>query len=487
MTPLNFAQWLFKTNSNNLNKIALVDDSNTILTYGELEQKTKNFAQTLRCSRLIPQQRIIICLDDCLEWPVAFLAAISVGLNPVMVSADLPLAAINKIIALSDAAAIISDNVSNLNLKQFTKNQIMVAEDTTQTSEFYEYHPDEPCFWLLTSGTSGDSKCVVHRHASLYNIFKLVAIPAFNIDINSHILSTAKLSFTYGLNNDITIGLGSGATVYLIKGAPAPTKIFNKLNQYPITHLFTVPTVLNSMLKHKQDKKMSSTVKMIVSAGEALPPLLSSKFEKYYNTRVYNHIGMSEVTQAYCAQTPFNYEHGTLGVPLPGVLCELRNEDGSLTVDGEIGELWVNSPCSALGYWKDAEKTKNTFYGPWVKTGDKVKKTKSGQYVYISRADDLIKVNGLYVAPIEIESVINTINGIVDCSVVSIKSSAGLAEIHAFIVGSISDSELRAQLNKLLPNYKIPKYFKFVESLPKTVTNKKIRSVLRQVGQDYAY
>jgi benzoate-CoA ligase len=474
----NFAQWLFEKNIPNKNKLALVDN-NQSLNYQQLEHQAKIVAKKFIDADLLPQQRIILRLEDCVEWPIFFLASLCVGLNPVLVSADLPEQSLLRIIDLCDCQAVVSKNQNYAGVKNFHKYQALQSGD--QIGNFYNYHPDEPCFWLLSSGTTGEPKCIVHRHANLHNLFELVAEPAYGINSQSRILSTAKLSFTYGFNNGITFSLGHGATTYLINGIPAPSLIFDKIDQHLITHFFTVPTVIDSMLRHGQNKTLNQSVKLMVSSGEPLPDAIREKFEAQHKVVIYNCIGMSEVTQTYCAQTLQNYEAGTVGGPLPGIQCRVQTDNGSIAPIGEIGELFVKSPCAALMYWKDWNKTKTTFLGEWVRTGDKVIQTSQGNFKYVSRADDLIKINGLYVSPIEIETAIMQIPDVLDCAVVVGRDNP-LPEIHAFVVANkVTETQIKNILRNTLDRHKIPKQIHFIDSLPKTVTFKKQRSKLREL------
>lgn len=474
-----FVEWVFDKNKHLADKTALVDD-NQQLTYGDLERHVSGFSSYLKKLKIQPQQRILICMDDCVEWPVAFLSCLAVGANPVLVSSELPTVSLNKIIKLTDAVAVISNKIIEAEVDLITN----ILNHTSQTIDFYQYHPDEPCVWLLSSGTTGDSKCIVHRHSALYNLFQIATDSVCKIDQDSRIYSTAKLSFTYGFNNAITFGLGSGATVYLLAGAPAPTRVFEKLQNHQITHFFTVPTIINSMVKHGQHQQLPSSITMMVSAGEPLPLSLCQQFEHRYNIKIYNCIGMGETMQMYCSQSKDHYESGTIGVPLPGVECKILNDLGEEVVDGSVGELWVKTPCAALMYWKNWSSTKEIFQGPWVKTGDQVMQTPTGHYVYVSRSDELIKINGLFVSPIEIESAILECENVVDCAVISSKSKNELPEIHAFIVGDVDVQMVRDFLKNHLPGYKIPKYIKLLDNLPKTITNKKQRAVLRQTLND---
>lgn len=479
MTQKNFAQWLFEKNSTQADKLAVVDNDRG-LTYRELELQAKRFAQVLVQSGLRPQQRIIICLEDCVEWPIFFLACLTAGLNPVLVSTDLPIKNLQRIMSLCDCAAMITKQHQDHGVRNFTKTDAWTSGSEIQ--DFYQYHSDEPCFWLLSSGTTGEPKCIVHPHANLHRLLELVAGPAYGIDQNSRVLSTAKLSFTYGFNNGVTFALGQGATTYLINGVPAPSLIFDKIQQHHITHFFTVPTVIASMLRHGADKKLHDSVQLMVSSGEPLPENVRVEFEQQHDLTIYNCIGMSETTQTYCAQTKINYEANTVGQALPGVELQVRDDDGSVVPVGKIGELFVKSPCQALMYWKDSNKSKSTFLGEWVRTGDKVIQTAQGNLIYVSRADDLIKINGMYVSPIEVESAICQMPGIIECAVV-IGHDNHMPEIHAFVIreGDITDSHIKMHLQSQLERHKIPKRIHFIDSLPKTVTFKKQRSKLREL------
>ena len=477
----NFARFIIDRNQYQSDKIAIVDDNKQI-TYSDLERYILSFSYILYQSGVQPQDRIIICMDDCVEWPIAFLSIIAVGGNPVLVSVDLPISTIEKVCEITDAKFSIGKKIANL--KSFAKDIIM-TEANIYLPEFYQYHNDEMCFWLLSSGTTGEPKCVVHRHCDLEILLDLVAWPAYRIDKDSKILSTAKLSFTYGFNNSLTFGLGKGATVFLINGKPAPSKIYERIRIDNITHFFTVPTVINSMLKHPADYKISNKVKIMVSSGEPLPRLVAKKFQQFHDIDILDGLGMSECMYNYCTNTPSNFVFGTIGRPLPGIECEVRDDNGNLTLNGEIGELWVKHPCAAIQYWKDWYKTKSTFIGDWIKTGDKVIKLSNGNYKYVSRKDDLLKINGMYVSPIEIENAIMEIPSIIDCGVVAKINDYGLPELHAFVFSNQTQTvaNLRQALSNRLPDYKLPKKWHFIDEIPKTVTGKKNRNLLRQ-GRD---
>lgn len=473
----NFAAWVFATHADKKNKTAVVDDCAS-LTYGQLQDHVEKFAGLLRQQGYTAQQRIVISMDDSVAWPVAFFGALYQGMNPVLVSNVMLEKDIERIVAISDASVIVSDQSCSWSIPAIDSARALDCQ-AEPVKDYYNFHPDEPCLWLLSSGSTGEPKCIVNRHANLYNLMCLVT-PAAGIDSNSRILSTAKMSWTYGFNVSVTFALGHGATAHVVSGVPSPTRIYNLICQHAITHLFSVPAVLASMLKHKRSDLPQDL--QIFSSGEPLPLPVAQEFVDGFGIQVCDVFGMSETTQIYCMQSKHNWEPGTIGQPLPGVECVLRDEQGQIVPAGQVGEIYVSSPCQASLYWKDWQKTRSTFLGSWVRTGDNARWSDRGNLIFLGRRDDLIKIKGLYVSPFEIESAVATLPEVEDCTVVHVANTQGLAELHAFVVinKSITTDYVREQLGKVLSKHKIPKHIKFVDTLPKTLTNKKMRAVLRQ-------
>lgn len=473
----NFAQWVFDNNIDQPDKIAIIDDTRA-LNYRELQEHSKTFAGFMRQQGIAPKERVLLCMDDSVAWPVAFFGCILAGINPVFVSKDLPKSMIEYVKDITDASAIISE--SNLQLSNTAYIPITaVMSDHEPVAEIYCWHPDEACFWLLSSGSTGNCKCMVHRHANLFYLFQSVAHTAYDINRQSVILNSAKMSFTYGFNNGVNFGLASGATIVVMRGPPSPSRIMDRLVQHSVTHFFAVPSVLNSMIKHHKDWILPKSVVKMVCSTEPLPESVRLQFEHLYQCRVYNGIGMSETTQTYCSQTVENYEPGTMGQPLPDIEMKLMDEQGQLIDDDRVGEIWVKSPCAAYVYWNNWHASKKTFHGHWVKTGDTARRTSAGNYVYVARTDDLIKIKGLFVSPIEIESEILKVTGVNDCAVI-VDYKNDLPELHAFITGNVSTDVIKSHLRTTLPSYMIPGRFHFINQLPTTVTFKKQRATLKK-------
>jgi acyl-coenzyme A synthetase/AMP-(fatty) acid ligase len=466
----NFTRYILDKNKTQKNKTALIDDEKSLM-YGELEDYVLQFSAVLK-NKVDSGTRVLMLMDDCVEWNVAVLSIIAIGAVPVLASIDLGHKAIVNIIKLSDAQLVISSLNDEFGIQKISKEEILVSNNKTFT-EFYDWHPDENCWWYLTSGTSGDPKCMIHRHDNLYTLPELIHKNALQITQDSINMASPKLQFAYGFGVFLST-LYTGSTQVLSSGKPAPSKIFKKLHAHKVTNFFSTVYVLNSIRKHKQEEQFPSSVKYIVSSGEPLPESLDISFKETFNIPIVNGLGMAELGQIFCIQDSNVLEFGTIGRPIPQVEFEVRDENGHKVAPGQPGELYVRSPCMATFYWKNWQKTKDTFYGPWLRTGDCVVELPSGNYKFLARVNGGFKINNEYVTPTEIESVILDNDAILDCMVVFKNTEIG--EIHAHVVSKNNTVvDLKDYLKLKLPAYKIPKYFHFSKELPTTVTGKKLR------------
>lgn len=457
----NFAKYIININSNRRNKLALVGN-NKSLTYGELEKNIYGYSQILKNLGIQPEDKVIINMDDCPEWVVAYLSIIMIGAVPVPVSPFFSKEQVNNLYEYSNSKLIITE----------------IPEKFLQFNyDFYDWGSDEICYWILTSGTSGKSLGVIHRHNNLKKIVDLFSNYGFYFNEKSRILPSVKLNFGFGMNTTI-VGLANGSTIYFMTGLPSPSKIFELFKKNDITHFLTVPAIIRSMIKH-QKKCEKFTPEIVVVTGESTPDLLSKEFKNRFNTILLDSYGSSECGITITTQTIDNYNDATCGKPPKDVVCSIRDDNGNEVFDGIVGEMWVKHPCSGFGYWKDWENTKKMFVGEWTRTGDLMLKLPNGNYKYISRNNDIIKINGMFVSPTEIESIILTIDNVIDVAVISKENIHGLQEIHAFVITD-KNINLRDLLKGKIEKNKMPKYFHIVKDLPRSVNLKKKRSVLRE-------
>ena len=478
----NHAIRLFLANNARGGKTAIVD-KNISLTFAELSRFSRSFATQLKQLGLLPQSRVLFYFDDSAEWVVAFLGCLLAGLNPVGVDFRTNQDQLNKIIDLVDARAVISDQpINNHTISVIARNRILDIFDPIRDDQCYDFHPDEFCFWYSTSGTTGRPKSVVHRHDSFAN-HGTISKDIWNIDEQSRLLNGSKLSFAYGIYPVFMMGLPRGATIYLLDGVPAPSRIFDHVNKFGISHLFLVPGVVNALIKHAHigADRFGPDLQCVVSSGESLPPLLIQNFNDQFGIKIRNSFGTTECSAMTFTPMLDNYEIDSMGSVMPGHEVKLLDENQKPVSDGTPGELWIKCNSMACCYWKDSQWSRHSFVGQWFRTGDIVVKTTSNNYKHISRIDDFIKINGQWVAATEIESSLQQVQGIDDAAVIFEVAKDALPKIHAFVVTkdkSIDKLHVERILMDRLPSYKMPKHYHFIDNIPRTLTNKKMKYML---------
>jgi len=467
------------------NKIAIKDDDSQIL-YKEMPNAIFNCAWLLEQQDVRPGDRIAMLMGDSIEWVISFFAVLYIGAVPVLLSPKIPKKNLENMIENCHARYIINSqcdiDLANLNLNQ--KIKIIQKKEILNKYDYksivpYAWHPDEMSIWCSSSGTSGKGQqYVIHRHETFFEAIKM-NIEMHDITSQSVIFSSAKLSFQYGLMNMI-YGLVQGGQVILSNKIPARKYVCKIIKLNKVTHFYTTPTIISSMVKIRQSSDDLQSTNYVICGGEPLPKFIEKQFFKLYNKLIFNGIGMAELITWATSQNPTRNKFGTIGVPMPGSICEIRKEDGKLCGIGELGELYIKQPTTALMYWNFAQNSRETFINGWFKSRDIVYWDDEGYIIYVCRSDDLIRIKESYVNPIDIEEEILRHPSIEECVVLSIKNKFDMPEISSKIVlksGKImTPSELRTFLSTKLESYKIPKYIDFVGELSKTVTTKKIRN-----------
>jgi benzoate-CoA ligase len=350
---------------------------------------------------------------------------------------------------------------------------------------------DDIAFWLYSSGSTGKPKGAVHTHANLYWTAELYAKRVLGIREDDIVFSAAKLFFAYGLGNALTFPLSVGATTVLMAERPTPAAAFRRITQHKPTIFCGVPTLYASMLA-SPDMPTRDQVRLRVctSAGEALPRKTGEHFAAHTGCEILDGIGSTEMLHIFLSNRPGNVAYGTTGTAVPGYDVELRDESGHPVPDGEIGDLYIRGPSAALMYWCNREKTRATFLGDWLRSGDKYWRLPDGNYVYAGRGDDMLKVSGQYVSPVEVEMVLMQHHHVLEAAVVGITRD-GLVKTRAFVVlkaGAPNSQQLAAELKgfvkaRMAP-HKYPREIIFIDDLPKTATGKIQRFKLRESALD---
>jgi benzoate-CoA ligase len=350
--------------------------------------------------------------------------------------------------------------------------------------------PDDACFWLYSSGSTGAPKGTVHLQTSLVQTAELYGQAILGIRESDVVFSAAKLFFAYGLGNALSFPLSVGATTVLLGERPTPPAVCGILRQHQPTVFYGVPTLYSALLASPHlPKREELNLRRCASAGEALPPEIGRRWFEHTGVDILDGLGSTEMLHIFLSNRPGDVRYGTSGKPVPGYEIRLVDEDGKPVTKGEMGELQVAGSTSAAFYWNNREKSRNTFLGPWTRSGDKYIESEDGYFAYCGRADDMLKVSGIWVSPFEVEAVLASHPAVLEAAVVGCADENGLIKPKAFVVlrPDVSQtpdlaSTLQQHVKERLAPYKYPRWVEFVPDLPKTATGKIQRFKLRSSG-----
>lgn len=507
-TEFNFAQHLIAVNDRRASKTALIDDVGK-LTYGELAEQVRLFAGGLKALGLKREERVLLLMQDSSDWVVAFLGSLYAGVVPVAVNTLLTVedyafmlgnsraqAALVSGALLPTLQAALEINTAEVQHTVVSRPTAALATGQTDMATFISQSSpvlpaptlaDEPAFWLYSSGSTGKPKGTVHSQGNLYWTAELYGKGVLQLRESDTVFSAAKLFFAYGLGNALTFPLSVGASVVLMAERPTPQATFQRMVDHQPTVFYGAPTGYGGMLASPNlPAKSQVALRLCSSAGEALPRDIGERWTAHFGCEIIDGIGSTEMLHVFLSNRPGDVRYGTTGKPVAGYEIELRNEDGSvITGHNEIGDLYIQGPSSALMYWNNREKSRDTFQGAWTKSGDKYTRDVDGYYTYAGRNDDMLKVSGIYVSPFEVEATLVQHPAILEAAVIGKEDSDGLTKTKAFIVlkagQSLSEEEVKAFVKEHLAPYKYPRFIEFVAELPKTATGKIQRFRLRDL------
>jgi benzoate-CoA ligase len=504
----NFAADILKRNldAGRAEKIAFVDHRGTC-SYGDLAARAERFGHVLRSLGIRREERILMCLLDTVDWPTAFLGAIKAGVVAVpvntlmteddyrfmlddsrarllVVSEELLPKFEKAIAAAKDLAHVIVSGEKAHRHKRF--DDVLAAAKTEPVTA--PTTCDDICFWLYTSGSTGKPKGAVHTHADLKLTDELYAGPILGIAENDICYSVAKLFFAYGLGNALTFPMSAGATTVLLPQRPTPDLVADLLKKHRVTIFYAVPTFYAAFLASPAaPARAELKVRRCVSAGEALPTDVGRRWSERYGADILDGLGSTEMLHIFLTNRPGDVKYGTSGKPVPGYDIRLVDDAGEIiTTRGEMGELQVRGPTSAIMYWNNREQSRATFLGEWTRSGDKYVEDDNGYFVYCGRRDDMLKVSGMYVSPFEVEGVLQSHPDVLEAAVVGWPDADRLIKPKAFVVlkspdkaGDAFAQTLQDECRQKLAVYKYPRWIEFRTELPKTATGKIQRFKLR--------
>ena len=473
------------------------------VTYGELAEGVNRCGSALIDLGLSAGERVLMVVKDCPEFITLFFGAVKAGIVPVPV---------NTLMRTTDYRYLIDD--SECTALVYSPEFVGSVEQALSASGFQPAHvlrtegaggfaehmsnasvalepaataPTDECFWLYSSGSTGNPKGVIHVHRDIVCTSQRYAVDTLGLNEDDVCFTMSKLFHSYGFGNAMTFPLWTGGSVVLSDRRVSPEMVFEIIEQFRPTVFFGVPTLYVQGLKVLETAEPDlSSLRLCISAGEALPADVFERWKARTGLSLLDGIGSTENQHIFISNTVTDIRPGTTGRVVPGYEVKVVDDDGNPVDQGEIGTVYVKGESAAKSYWKNPEKTAITMLGEWLNTGDMYYQDEDGYYVNCGRGDDMLKVGGLWCSPFEIEAKLIEHPKVLEAAVVGRADRDGLIKPEAFVVlndpgepGDTLEEELREHCRAELARYKYPRGFNFVDELPKTVTGKIQRFKLR--------
>ena len=470
------------------------------VTYAELAERVNRTASVLRDAFDVrPEERVVLLLLDMPAFHAAFFGAIKIGAVPIPVNTLWKTPGYRYVLNDSRArVAIVSDallpKIAALDRADVPALRHVVAAGTdldalaARASPALDAEPvsrDAPAFWLYSSGSTGAPKGCVHLQHDMVVCAELFAKGILNLTERDRCFSVAKLFFAYGLGNAGYFPLAVGATSILMPDPPAAASVYAAIARHRPTIFSSVPTGFAMLLAQPGEFDLSS-IRLAVSAGESLPAPLYERFKQRFGIDILDGIGSTEALHMFTSNRPGAIRPGSSGLIVPGYAAAILDERKQPVPQGDMGDLWVSGDSICAEYWNQHEKTKATIHGDWIRTGDRYSQDADGFYWHGGRSDDMLKVGGQWVSPIEVEAALAAHGAVHECAVVGREDADGLTKPIAFVVlrdARAATPALAADLQQFvratLAEYKRPRWVEFLPELPRTATGKVQRFKLR--------
>jgi benzoate-CoA ligase family protein len=498
-------------------------------SYELVAQRTRAVSSLLRQRGIRRGERVLLVLPDSPPFAWAFFGVLARGAVIAMGNPDASPEQIDYLIGYTRATAVITiprvaeklsprrhpdlvavwlipDSRTGDDSESATTAALPHATDLAEElasvaidHESLPIHKDEPAIWLFTSGSTGEPKANIHSHRDFIFNTEVYAKNTVGYAQSDVTVSVPRLFFGYATGTNLMFPFAVGASVGLFSERPTPESLATALARYRATVVTNVPTMLGKLLDHDEAERTRGAagldlahVRFSLSAGEALPEALLRRWQGRFGSDVYDGIGSAEMFHIYASNRPGDIKPGSLGRVVDGYELRVLPEEAegvgaAPCAPGEIGVLWVKGDSVSHGYWLDRDKSWKTFHGHWCRTGDLFSMDAEGYLFFAGRADELLKVSGLWVAPVEVEECLMrhaavslaAVIGVEDAGLTKIKAFVVLRAAHASKAGPVLEAELQEMVKSSIAKHKYPRTVEFVSDVPKNDRGKVDRKALR--------
>jgi acetyl-CoA synthetase len=486
------------------NRLALTGPSGA-RSYSELCGDASRWGHGFTSLGLKRGDRVLMFLDDTPAYPAAFFGAVRAGFVPLLINTLTPPDLLQFYLSDSGATVAVADaefgqRFDAIACKGTSLNTLIVVNGAAPAqavpttllaaqwlADFPQHlpqtatHRNEMAFWMYSSGSTGRPKGVVHLQHDMAYSDCAFAKTVLKLQPEDICFSVPKIFFAYGFGNSITFPFSAGATSLLLPGQPKPQAIFDAIERYRPSLFFGLPTLYTALTKAESAQGRDySSLRMALSAAEVLSAEVSNGWKRLTGLEIVEGLGSTEALHIYLSNRADQKKPGAAGLRVPGYEIALLDRDGRDVADNEEGILWVRGDSNTPLYWNRPDKSAETIRkAGWIYTGDRFTRDPDGFYFFRGRADDLVKISGQWVYPLEVELCLAEHPDVRECAVFAAELSDRRMTLKAVVVmnGRTFDEETATRMlqdfvkEKLLP-YKYPREIKFIDELPKTGTGK---------------
>lgn len=492
----NASRLLWDNLPHNAARPALFHDTGQ-MTYGALVDLAGRFGSLLRARGCVPGDRVLLLLEDEPAYPAVIMGAMRAGLVPMMINCQSPVDLITYFLQDSQATAAVFSPAFGPLLKAAVSaahTTIAIIPSDTQALAGADPHlPEAPtrrddmAFWMYSSGSTGRPKGVVHKHEDAAYTAQTYARHILDLSPDDICFSIPKIYFAYGFGNSVTFPMQAGAAAVLISGRPTPARCFDAISHCRPTVLFGLPTLYTALMADEAAEMADlSSVRLCLSAAEILSKELSDSWQRRFGHRIIEGLGSTEMLHIYLSNCTAQHKQGAAGQVVPGYRVRLVDSAGQQVAPGDEGVMEVCGLSGARFYWNSPDKTAETMRDGWINTGDRFTCDAQGFYSFRGRADDLVKVSGQWVYPLEIERALAEHPGVREVCVQAVPCADRRMTLIAWVAPKNPQDEkaalaadLKAFAKSTLLPHKYPRQIHFMDALPKTGTDKIDRQALK--------